>query len=105
MTDAQSLRNAERGATADPARPERPVFELFEGFALASVLASLEQAGLLGQLEQEGLPVDESAGQHDLRQATLRYLVQRGIAHQSDGRFALTEVGEEVCRDKGYLVW
>ena len=35
----------------DAAVEQRPVFELFEGFALASVLASLDEAGLLAALE------------------------------------------------------
>jgi 2-ketoarginine methyltransferase len=106
MADALSLRNDDPGATADPARPERPVFELFEGFALANVLASLERAGLLEQLERDGgVPVDEDADVHDLLQASLRYLAQRGIARQSDGAFVLTDAGREICRDKGYLVW
>lgn len=105
MTDAQSLLNDEPGAAVDPARPQRPVFELFEGFALASVLASLERAGLLESLERDGVAVDAGADLHDLRQAALRYLVQRGIATESDGVFVLTETGREVCRDKGYLVW
>ena len=35
----------------DAAVSQRPVFELFEGFALASVLASLDETGLLAALE------------------------------------------------------
>src|SRR5262249_48640396 len=37
--------------------------------------------------------------------ATLRYLAQRGIVHERDGRFTLSAEGEAICRDKGYLVW
>lgn len=83
----------------------RPVFELFEGFALTSVLASLERAGLLARLEAGGVPADPGEGRDGLPLATLRYLAQRDIVEESDGTFALTERGREICKDKGYLVW
>ena len=35
------------------------MFELFEGFALTSVLASLERAGLLAGLEGGVVPADD----------------------------------------------
>ena len=105
MSDTLSPRPGAPRAAADPARPGRPVFGLFEGFALASVLASLERAGRLERLEADGVPVDAAADVHDLDQAALRYLEQRGIAQRRDGRFVLTDRGREVCRDKGYLVW
>lgn len=86
---------------------ERPVFELFEGFALVSVLASLEQSGLLERLEAG--PVSVADGDADnvdgLMLATLRYLTQRELAQEQDGAFALTPRGQAICRDKGYLVW
>jgi SAM-dependent methyltransferase len=89
----------------DAAVAQRPVFELFEGFALASVLASLDESGLLAQLE-EGPVTGERAGDADgLLPATLRYLVQRDLAEERDGAFSLTERGRAICRDKGYLVW
>lgn len=83
----------------------RPVFELFEGFALTSVLASLERAGLLARLEGGGVPADPSEGRDGLPLATLRYLAQREMVEEVDGTFTLSERGREVCRDKGYLVW
>lgn len=86
---------------------QRPVFELFEGFALASVLASLDEAGLLSALE-EGPVSGAPAGVADpdgLMPATLRYLAQRELAEERDGAFALTERGRAVVKDKGYLVW
>ncbi len=86
---------------------QRPVFELFEGFALASVLASLDEAGLLAALEA-GPVAAAPAGVEDpdgLMPATLRYLAQRELAEERDGGFALTERGRAVVKDKGYLVW
>jgi SAM-dependent methyltransferase len=91
----------------DAAVAERPVFELFEGFALASVLASLEQSGLLERLEAG--PVAVAAGDADnvdgLLLASLRYLAQRELAQELDGAFTLTPRGQAICREKGYLVW
>lgn len=91
----------------DAAVEQRPVFELFEGFALASVLASLDEAGLLGALEAgpvSGAP-DGVADADRLMPAALRYLAQRELAEERDGAFALTERGRAVVKDKGYLVW
>jgi SAM-dependent methyltransferase len=89
------------GGAASP----RPVFELFEGFALASVLSSLERVGLLEKLEAGPIPADTSCGEDGLPLATLRYLAQREIVEQRDGAFVLSERGQAICRDKGYLVW
>jgi SAM-dependent methyltransferase len=87
----------------------RPAFEFFEGFAVSSVLASLEMAGILSALEDGGIagdsvrrhPPEEAA----LLESSLRYLTQRGLLEERDGTFVLSELGLEVCRDKGYLVW
>ena len=86
---------------------QRPVFELFEGFALASVLASLDESGLLAALEAgpvSGAP-DGTADPDRLLPATLRYLAQRELVEQRDGAYALTPRGEAIVKDKGYLVW
>jgi len=86
---------------------QRPVFELFEGFALASVLASLDEAGLLAALEA-GPVAGAPAGVPDpdrLMAAALHYLAQRELVELRDGAFALTEHGRAVVKDKGYLVW
>jgi SAM-dependent methyltransferase len=83
----------------------RPVFELFEGFALTSVLSSLHRAGLLERLQAGPIPADSSEGEDGLPLATLRYLAQRGLVAERDGAFALTPYGEAVCREVGYLVW
>ena len=86
---------------------DRPVFELFEGFALASVLASLEQSGLLERLEAGPVSVaaDDADNVDGLLLATLRYLTQRELTTESGGSFALTPRGQAICKDKGYLVW
>ncbi len=91
----------------DAAVAQRPVFELFEGFALASVLASLDESGLLAALEAgpvaaapEGVPDPDG-----LFPATLRYLAQRELVEPRDGAYELTERGRAIVRDKGYLVW
>lgn len=83
----------------------RPVFELFEGFALTSVLSSLERSGLLARLEEGPVRADPAEGRDGLPLATLRYLAQRDIVDESDGAYTLTERGRDICRDKGYLVW
>jgi SAM-dependent methyltransferase len=91
---------AARTSTAD-----RPVFELFEGFALASVLSSLQRAGLLERLQAGPIPADAQEGEDGLPLATLRYLAQRGLAQEQGGQFELTPRGEAICREVGYLVW
>jgi len=93
------------GDSASAPTNERPVFELFEGFALTSVLSSLQQVGLLERLQAGPVPADASDGADGLPLATLRYLAQRGLAQERDGRFALTPRGESICREVGYLVW
>jgi len=86
---------------------QRPVFELFEGFAIASVLASLDESGLLTALEAG--PVSTApegvADPDELLPAALRYLAQRELVERQDDAFALTERGRAVVKDKGYLVW
>jgi len=93
----------------DAAVAQRPVFELFEGFALASVLASLDESGLLAALEAGPVSADAAApGVPDpdrLMPATLRYLAQRELVEERDGAFELTERGRAIVKDKGYLVW
>lgn len=89
----------------DAAVEQRPVFDLFEGFALASVLASLDEAGLLAELEAGPLTGERDGDDDALLIAALRYLAQRELAEERDGGFALTERGRAVVKDKGYLVW
>jgi SAM-dependent methyltransferase len=93
----------------DAAVEQRPVFELFEGFALASVLASLDESGLLAALEagplQAGAAPEGVPDPDGLMPATLRYLAQRELAEERDGAFELTDRGRAIVKDKGYLVW
>jgi SAM-dependent methyltransferase len=91
----------------DAAVEQRPVFELFEGFALASVLASLDEAGLLAALEAGPVSAapEDVADEDELMPAALRYLAQRELTEERDGAFELTARGRAVVKDKGYLVW
>jgi len=94
----------------DAAVGQRPVFELFEGFALASVLASLDESGLLAALEAGPVPAGAAAPEgvpdpDGLMLATLRYLAQRELVEERDGAFELTAGGRAIVKDKGYLVW
>ncbi|MFD0852805.1 hypothetical protein ACFQ07_11245, partial [Actinomadura adrarensis] len=52
-------------------RESRPAFELFEGYALASVLAALEMSELLSQLEGGGLSPAAIADRDDDEAALL----------------------------------
>lgn len=106
MADVEPLLRADAGsAVGDGGAARRPVFDLFEGFALTSVLASLERAGLLARLEGGSVPADPGEGEDGLPLATLRYLAQRGVVDEVDGMFTLSDRGREICKDKGYLVW
>lgn len=89
---------------------DRPVFGLFQGYAISSVLASLGMTGLLPTLAgPDGLTADaiaERGGERgDLLAASLRYLTARGLAAESGGGFTLTDQGRQVCDEYGYLVW
>jgi SAM-dependent methyltransferase len=95
----------DRMTAVDAAVAQRPVFELFEGFALASVLASLDESGLLAELEAGPVTGERDGDADGLLPATLRYLAQRELAEQRDGAYVLTERGRAICQDKGYLVW
>lgn len=98
-----SLSSHEAGTTS------RRAFDLFEGYAASSVLASFEMAGLLALLEDGSFTLDAVAGRGQdappLAAACLRYLGERGLVTEDSGRYRLTEYGHEVCADKGYLVW
>lgn len=92
--------------------PGRRAFDLFEGYVVSSVLACLEMAGLMTQLETGGLTLDSVAvaTSHEpdaraLAAACLAYLTERGLVEEDSGRYRLTPYGREVCADKGYLVW
>ena len=92
-------------APVQPATPTRPAFDLFEGFMTSHVLAGLEMAGLLPDLEEAGVRPASRTEEDALVDASLRYLAQRGLAEEEAGAYRLTELGRSVCRDKGYIVW
>jgi SAM-dependent methyltransferase len=87
----------------------RPALDLFEGFAVSSVLAALEMSGDLSVLAAGGIDTESDPRrdkrERDLLSASLRYLEQRGLVHNGAGRFALTSYGEAVYRDRGFLLW
>lgn len=98
--------------TADIEQDEtvrRQAFDLFEGYALSSVLASFEMTGLLPALEGEGLDLETITGRGTdavtLARACLDYLRVRGVVERDGRRHTLTPYGRTVCADKGYLVW
>lgn len=88
---------------------KRPAFALFEGYAVSSIIASFEMAGLLPALETAGLDeqaiTDRDPDAAALLRASLRFLEQRAVVLLDDGVYRLSSYGQEVCRDKGYLVW
>jgi 2-ketoarginine methyltransferase len=92
-------------ATERAATRPRPAFDLFEGFMESHVLAALEMAGALSELEAEGIRPAAGTDQGALLAASLRYLEQRGLVEEDGGTYVLTERGRSVCADKGYLVW
>lgn len=93
----------------EPPAARRPAFDIFEGFALSSVLAGLEMGGLLTSLEGDGLATatvaDRAPDAAALLAASLRYLADRGVVVSDGEVYRLTDFGRAVCPDKGYLVW
>jgi len=90
-------------------RESSPAFDLFQGYAVSSVLAGLEMSGDLSGLAAEGIGIasveDRGRAAADLLIASLRYLVQRGVAREAAGTFTLTSYGEALYRDRGFLLW
>jgi len=87
----------------------RPAFDLVHGFAITNVFASLEMAGVLDDLGEAGVQPGRTH-HHDadgdaLLEASLRYLTRRGLVEHDGGVYRLSELGREVARDRGYLVW
>jgi len=103
-----ALEGAALGATSMESQ-FRPAFQLVEGYAITGVLASLEMAGFLEELEGRGLRCTVTGGlasdEAKLLHASLCYLAQRQLVFEDSGTFTLTETGRAICRDKGYLVW
>jgi SAM-dependent methyltransferase len=88
---------------------KRPAFELFQGFALSSVIAGLEMSGDLSVLADGGIDIGCLPGRNSeetaLLAASLRYLAQRGVTTEQGGLFTLTDYGAAIYRDRGFLLW
>ncbi|WP_413802471.1 SAM-dependent methyltransferase [Streptomyces iranensis] len=86
---------------------DRPVFDYMRGYVTCAVLASLEKLGVLDKLADGGLTGQEVAEQYEdfLADATLRYLTQRGVLHVEKERYTLTELGQDLYAERGYLLW
>jgi SAM-dependent methyltransferase len=85
--------------------PRRAVFDLLQGYVLCSVLASLDNAGVLVRLQDTGLRVEDVGGNRQLARDTLYYLADRGLVVPDGDLFQLTPFGEELLRDKGFILW
>lgn len=98
-----------RTETAQPNAVERPAFAIFEGYAVSSIVASLQMSGLLPLLESDGLDQRTIDARSDdeaaLLRASLRYLAARSVVEATADGYALTPYGQQICQDKGYLVW
>lgn len=101
--------SSQRTPSSTPPADGRPAFDLFEGYALSSVLAGLEMGGLLAPLEDGGLPhttvLERPRPAAELLSASLAYLADRGVVEKGSDSWRLTDFGRAVCPDKGYLVW
>ncbi|MDQ2837747.1 MAG: methyltransferase domain-containing protein [Actinomycetota bacterium] len=85
--------------------PRRHAFELLQGYILCSVLASLDDAGVLDKLENDGLQVADVGGNAQLSRDTLYYLVDRGVVYPDGDTYRLTGYGKELFHDRGYIFW
>ena len=84
----------------------RPAFDIFHGFALCAVLASLESAGALELVDRHGSWESAAAkGEELLSAELLRYLVDREILRPCNGGHELTPLAAAIRSDIGYLVW
>ncbi|HTZ43087.1 MAG TPA: class I SAM-dependent methyltransferase [Jatrophihabitans sp.] len=86
-------------------QPRRHAFELVQGYILCSVLASLDDAGVLDKLEQDGLRVADVGANAQLSRDTLYYLVDRGVVYPDGDTYRLTGYGTELFHDRGYIFW
>ncbi|MGX1670453.1 class I SAM-dependent methyltransferase [Streptomyces sp. NPDC055400] len=85
--------------------PRRPAFDLLQGYILCSVLASLDDAGVLKTLEDRGLRVEDVGQNEQLAKDTLHYLVDRGVVAPDGDVYRLSPYGVELFRDRGYIYW
>ncbi|MGH3390318.1 MAG: class I SAM-dependent methyltransferase [Actinomadura sp.] len=85
--------------------PRRHAFDLLQGYILCSVLASLDDAGVLKTLEEKGVRIEDVGGNHQLARDTIYYLVDRGVVAPDVDVYRLTPYGTELLRDRGYILW
>lgn len=85
--------------------PRRPAFELLQGYVLCSVLAGLDDLGVLDTLEEKGLRIEDVGGNTQLARDTLYYLVDRGVVVPDGDVYRISHFGEELLRDRGYIFW
>ncbi|MFD1048908.1 hypothetical protein ACFQ1S_26925, partial [Kibdelosporangium lantanae] len=85
--------------------PRRAAFDLLQGYVLCSVLASLDDAGVLVRLQETGLRVEDVGGNSQLARDTLYYLADRGLVRPDGDVYRLTPYGEELLLDKGFILW
>jgi SAM-dependent methyltransferase len=69
------------------------------------VFASLEMTGVLSDLAAKGVRAEDLGENHFLTAATLRYLAQRGVVRADGDVYQLTDFGQELYAERGYLVW
>ncbi|MFI6461708.1 class I SAM-dependent methyltransferase [Streptomyces sp. NPDC050528] len=85
--------------------PRRPAFDLVQGYILCSVLAALDDAGVLQTLEEKGVRIEDVGGNGQLARDTVHYLVDRGVVVPEGDLYHLSPYGVELLRDRGYIYW
>jgi len=81
------------------------VFDYMQGYMTCNVFAALESLGVLTEFATDGLRPQQCGSNSFLTEATFRYLGERNIAYLDGDRYRLTEFGQSVYADRGYLVW
>lgn len=85
--------------------PRRDAYEFIQGYVLCSVIAALDEMGVLETLREKGLSPGELGGNRFLSEATLKYLSDRGIVYPDGDTYRTTQYGAELLGDSGYIFW
>jgi SAM-dependent methyltransferase len=85
--------------------PRRYAYELIQGYVMCNVIAALDEAGLIPALLGEGLRADQLGSNEFLSDATVGYLIDRGIIQPEGDGYRATPFGSELLRDSGYIFW